>query len=442
MFTRKHLLRLSSAVLAGAALVATAAVASASTAPTFPAGVTVVSLTFDDGTMDQMTEAVPVLNRHGMKGTFFINSERIDQPDRMTEANLKTLAAGGHEIAGHTLTHPDLPKLTPEEQRKEICDDRTALLKRGFAIRNLAFPFGSASAVTGKIAQECGYSSARGVGGLKSTETCKDCPVAESIPPRDPYYTATTPSLRASTTLADMKSYVTRAEAAGGGWVQLPIHHVCNSCDDTFAVSPTLFSEFLGWLAARETSHKTVVRPVNAVINGAVAPGVPGTPAPPVGNQVRNPSMENAAGRLPTCFENAAVGISRFGISRTPDARTGDFGVTVLTTGLGRDSMVLTAKTRSCAVPGVSGRRTDLSVWYKGTWLPGSKVRMIVQYRNKAGEWVDWTSGPMLASSLRYQQARLTTPALPAGATAISFGVAINGIGTLTTDDYSAMDAR
>ena len=48
-----------------------------------------VSLTFDDGSVDQMT-AHQLLKNHGMVGTFYINSSFIGSPGFMTRADLET----------------------------------------------------------------------------------------------------------------------------------------------------------------------------------------------------------------------------------------------------------------------------------------------------------------------------------------------------------------
>jgi hypothetical protein len=50
---------------------------------------------------------------------------------------------------------------------------------------------------------------------------------------------------------------------------------------------------------------------------------------------------------------------------------------------------------------------------------------------------VYWTQSPAFAASSSWAQAAWTTPAVPAGAVAVSFGVNIAAAGTLTTDDYT-----
>src|SRR5271156_4082803 len=88
-----------------------------------------ISLTFDDGLLSATTAQV-IMDAHGMKGTFYIISGLIgtDPTYYLSLAPIKALKADGHEIGGHTITHPDLPTLTTAQQQHEICDGRTQLV--------------------------------------------------------------------------------------------------------------------------------------------------------------------------------------------------------------------------------------------------------------------------------------------------------------------------
>jgi hypothetical protein len=67
-------------------------------------------------------------------------------------------------------------------------------------------------------------------------------------------------------------------------------------------------------------------------------------------------------------------------------------------------------------------------------------VQFVAYYRTAAGGFAYWTSSPYLPASGNWTQATWTTPALPAGATGISFGLSIFSNGTLTVDDFSYAD--
>src|SRR3954468_15489577 len=77
------------------------------------AGKTIISLTFDD-TFADMAQGASILEAHGMRGTFFVNSRRIGTTSYMTLNQLLAMQTTGHEIAGHTVDHPHLSTLSPD----------------------------------------------------------------------------------------------------------------------------------------------------------------------------------------------------------------------------------------------------------------------------------------------------------------------------------------
>lgn len=60
-----------------------------------------VSLSFDDARFSQLDEGVPVLARHGVRGTFYAPPERL----RERLADWQAALAAGHEIGNHSLRH-------------------------------------------------------------------------------------------------------------------------------------------------------------------------------------------------------------------------------------------------------------------------------------------------------------------------------------------------
>lgn len=62
------------------------------------------SLTFDDGMPSQLKIAVPLLDRYGFKGTFYINPAGDVWYERLVP--WREVARSGHEIGNHSLSHP------------------------------------------------------------------------------------------------------------------------------------------------------------------------------------------------------------------------------------------------------------------------------------------------------------------------------------------------
>ena len=131
----------------------------------------------------------------------------------MTKAQLLDLQRDGNEIGGHTVHHLDLSSVDRDEQLRQVCMDRNTLLGWGFSVTSFAYPFGANSPDIASAVEQCGYNSARDLGGIGGSG-----PVGESIPSQDPYAIRTVGEVTSSTTLSQLKGYVTRAEEAGGGW--------------------------------------------------------------------------------------------------------------------------------------------------------------------------------------------------------------------------------
>jgi peptidoglycan-N-acetylglucosamine deacetylase len=62
-----------------------------------------VSLTFDDGTESQLDLAIPALNARQLRGTFYLTPNGSDWEERL--APWRAVAAAGHEIGNHSLSH-------------------------------------------------------------------------------------------------------------------------------------------------------------------------------------------------------------------------------------------------------------------------------------------------------------------------------------------------
>lgn len=65
-----------------------------------------VSLTYDDATPDHLDAAVPDLERHGLRGTFFVATRMPGSCLGARAADWRAAAGRGHEIANHTQHHP------------------------------------------------------------------------------------------------------------------------------------------------------------------------------------------------------------------------------------------------------------------------------------------------------------------------------------------------
>ncbi len=115
-----------------------------------------ISITFDDGYLDNYETAAPILEEHGLPATFFIASgfigtntvprwdrEFADPPGWMSWEQVKSLSKRGFEIGCHTKSHADLGQISPREARIELHESRAELQDRlGIRADLFAYPFG------------------------------------------------------------------------------------------------------------------------------------------------------------------------------------------------------------------------------------------------------------------------------------------------------------
>ncbi len=114
---RPHLVEALAATCLAAAVTHAGA---AHSAFTWPHGAkAAVSLAYDDAIDSQLDNAIPALDRAGLKGSFYIKLSSPSLARRMPE--WRAAAAHGHELGNHTLFHqcsaalPDRSWVTPED---------------------------------------------------------------------------------------------------------------------------------------------------------------------------------------------------------------------------------------------------------------------------------------------------------------------------------------
>jgi peptidoglycan/xylan/chitin deacetylase (PgdA/CDA1 family) len=108
-----------------------------------------VVITFDDGYQDFITDAMPVLKQCGFTATVFLATGRIQQTsmrfegvDYLTWREVRELHVEGIQFGSHTVTHPDLRCLGPEQIEYELGYSKEVIeQKLGVAINSFAYPF-------------------------------------------------------------------------------------------------------------------------------------------------------------------------------------------------------------------------------------------------------------------------------------------------------------
>ena len=139
----------------------------------------VLTLSYDDGVVQDI-RLTEILNKHGIKATFNINTGRYKSEEAIRErfyGKMKLSEAqdlyinSGHEVAVHALTHPFLEKLKSDEILTEIIEDRRNIEKEyGTLARGMAYPYGTYNNEVIECLSKCGICYSRTT---KSTENFK-----------------------------------------------------------------------------------------------------------------------------------------------------------------------------------------------------------------------------------------------------------------------------
>jgi peptidoglycan/xylan/chitin deacetylase (PgdA/CDA1 family) len=113
-----------------------------------------VLLTFDDGYIDSVRAALPLLQRYGMRATLFVITGYVGQNNRwnpkacydkehMSWDDLRAWLDGGCDIGGHSHRHVCMTRLSKEELEETVQVDKRLLEERLQVVpRAFAYPYG------------------------------------------------------------------------------------------------------------------------------------------------------------------------------------------------------------------------------------------------------------------------------------------------------------
>ena len=131
-----------------------------------------LTLSNDDG-VEQDIRLISLMDKYGIKGTFNLNPGRQNYSDTFQKhdvtvhhLDLKDLPKvyAGHEIAGHSCTHPHLENLTGDRLREEVigCKEQLSQLF-GRKMYGFAYPYGTYNDEVKAVEKEAGIRYSRTV---------------------------------------------------------------------------------------------------------------------------------------------------------------------------------------------------------------------------------------------------------------------------------------
>ncbi|CAN7738955.1 polysaccharide deacetylase family protein [Paenibacillus sp. LjRoot153] len=117
-----------------------------------------VLLTFDDGYVDNVEEAMPILAKYNFPATLFMSPGMVEDTGYLNWEQAKQLHEAGWDIQPHGMTHPHLPRLSAEQQVFEITEARKLIEEKlGTQADVFCYPYGEYNQTTLKLLKEHGF---------------------------------------------------------------------------------------------------------------------------------------------------------------------------------------------------------------------------------------------------------------------------------------------
>lgn len=127
-----------------------------------------ISFTFDDFSRSAAGTAREILERHEMRGTYYVSMDRAGttnhQGAHFEPSDLVALADAGHEIGCHTMSHHDLLDADAAALVEAELADNAAAVDRylpGYSLESFAYPYGNVTPASKQLLGRH-FSSCRG----------------------------------------------------------------------------------------------------------------------------------------------------------------------------------------------------------------------------------------------------------------------------------------
>jgi peptidoglycan/xylan/chitin deacetylase (PgdA/CDA1 family) len=219
-----------------------------------------ISVTFDDGWKSIYSEAMPLLQKYGVYTTQYVLSGTENYPDYMSWKQILKIKEAGHEIACHTINHPDLTTLDGTELRHQLKDCQSeATQQTKVKINHFASPFGSYNNATLESIKKI-YKSHRNIqGAIADGVGAADV----NLPANFDRYNIIGVTVRRETTVAELQALITYTQSHNA-WLVL-VYHQADNGPSQYGISPKAIEEQLAYLSSTPLRIVTVGKVIDSL---------------------------------------------------------------------------------------------------------------------------------------------------------------------------------
>lgn len=142
------------------------------------------AITFDDGYMDNYTNALPILQKFDFSATIFIATSLLGKKHApssymgaayMEWSHCKEMLNYGISFQSHTCNHPDLTALANDEALKELLESKNKIEDvLGTPVNHLSYPFGRYNRTIMQWTEKAGYKAAYAGGYSRRENYCRE----------------------------------------------------------------------------------------------------------------------------------------------------------------------------------------------------------------------------------------------------------------------------
>mgnify|MGYP001163254066 FL=1 len=198
-----------------------------------------VTLSYDDGFLNNYNLALPLHEKYGIPATFNIITKNITNPKFMNDEKILNCYHRGIEIASHSHTHSSQFILKTDEDIHFECVESKRILEGIIGVgkvETMAIPFSQYDdRVRGIVSQH-----------FKGIRVYSNA--LNNIPPIDRYHLYSRIAVGNTTTFAQVKSAIDSA-ITNKKWCIIMLHGINNGTKDQYEISQRLLDEILRYIA-------------------------------------------------------------------------------------------------------------------------------------------------------------------------------------------------